>query len=72
MSGASVGIATRGVPTRLVAIDRAGLVEQRDLAELAELQDVVLEDAVLLPLLEAGVLEVGGQRLQDFGVGLTT
>jgi hypothetical protein len=38
------------------------LVEERDLAELAELQDVVLENAILLPLLEAGVLEVGGER----------
>ena len=48
--------------------DAAGLVEQRDLAELAELQDVVLEDAVLLPRLELGVLQVGAERLQDVGV----
>ena len=48
---------------------RAGLVEQRDLAELAELEHVVLEDAVLLPGLEAGVLEVGGERLEHLGVG---
>ena len=49
--------------------DRAGFVEERDLAELAELEDVVLEDPVLLPLLEAGVLEVGGERLEQLGVG---
>ena len=34
----SSGIETRGVPTRLDAIDLAALVEQRDLAELAELR----------------------------------
>ncbi len=48
---------------------RALLVEQRDLAELAELQDVVLEDLILLALVEAGVLQVGGERLQQLGVG---
>ena len=48
---------------------RAGLVEEGDLAELTELEHVVLEDAVLLPGLEAGVLEVGGERLQQLGVG---
>jgi hypothetical protein len=49
--------------------ERAALVEQRDLAELAKLQDVVLEDAVLLPGLEAGVLQIGGECLQQFSVG---
>ena len=44
-------------------------VEQRDLAELADLEDVVLEHAVLLGLGEAGVLEVGGEHLQQVGVG---
>ena len=67
--GRASGSSTRGLPTRLVAIDVARLVEQRDLAEFAELQDVVLEDAILLPRLEAGVLEVGGERLQELGVG---
>ena len=66
---ASFGIATRGVPTRLEAMTSRRFVEQRDLAELAELQDVVLEDAILLPRLEPGVLQVGGERLQDLGVG---
>ena len=44
---------------------RAGFVEQRDLAELAELENVVLEDLILLPALEAGVLQVGRQRFQQ-------
>ena len=48
---------------------RAVLVEQRDLAELAELQHVVLEDLILLAGVEAGVLEIGGKRLQQLGVG---
>src|SRR5205823_6674720 len=45
--------------------DRAALVEERDLPEFAELEDVVLEDAVLLPRLEAGVLQIGGERLEQ-------
>ena len=47
----------------------AVLVEQRDLTELAELQDVVFENLILLPPVEAGVLEVGGECLQQLGVG---
>src|SRR5437762_3366469 len=46
----------------------AALVEQRDLAEFAELQDVVLEDLILLRRGEPGVLEVGRERLQQLGV----
>ena len=68
MIGASVGTDTRGAPTRLEATTRRLLVEQRQLAELVELQDVVPEDRRLLPLLEAGVLKLRGQRLEDFGV----
>jgi len=48
---------------------RTALVEQRDLAEFAELQHVVLEDPILLPGLESGVLEIGGERLEQLGVG---
>ena len=44
---------------------RAGFVKQRDLAELAELEDVVLEDLILLPALETGILQVGRQRFQQ-------
>ena len=63
------GTATRGCADAARGDHRAGFVEQRDLAELAELQDVVLEDPILLPCLEAGVLQVGGERLQQRGVG---
>ena len=35
-------------------------------------EDVVLEDAILLPLLEAGVLQVGGERLQQCRRCVTT
>ena len=48
--------------------DRAALVEERDLPKFAELEDVVLEDAVLLPRLEAGVLQIGGERLEQVRV----
>ena len=48
--------------------DAAILVEQGQLAELAELQDVVPQDGRLLPLLEAGVLELRGEGLQNLGV----
>ena len=60
---------TRGLPMRLEAIICALFIEQRDLAELAELKDVVLENLVLLALGQAGVLQVGGERLQQLGVG---
>src|SRR5207247_10080201 len=46
-----------------------GFIEERDLVELMELQDVVLEDLILLPRFETGVLEIGGERLQDLRVG---
>src|SRR5438128_1459539 len=39
---------------------RAGLVEQRDFAKLAKLQDVVFENLVLLDEGQAGVLQIGG------------
>jgi hypothetical protein len=45
------------------------LVEQRDLAELAELQHVVLENLILLAAVESGVLQIGGERLEQLGVG---
>ncbi len=48
--------------------DAALLVEQRQFAELVELQDVVPEDRRLLPLLEAGVLQLRRQGLEDFGM----
>ena len=48
---------------------RAGSVEECNLPELAELQDVILEDAILLPLLQARVLEVRGERLEELGIG---
>src|SRR5581483_2380208 len=47
---------------------RARLIEQRQLAEFAELKHVVLENPVLLPRLQSGVLQVGRERLQQFGV----
>jgi hypothetical protein len=46
----------------------AVLGKQSDLAELPELEDVVLEDLILLAAIEAGVLEVGGERLEQVGV----
>ena len=46
----------------------AGFVEEADLAEFAEPEDVVLEDAVLLPRLQAGVLQIGGERREDLRV----
>ena len=48
---------------------RAVRREQRDLAVLVKLEDVVLENLILLALVEAGVLQVGGERLQEVGVG---
>ena len=58
-----------GFPDAARGDGRAGFVEQRDLAELAELQDVVLENAVLLRLRQARVLQIGGERLEELGVG---
>ena len=46
----------------------AAFVEQADLAEFADLQHVVLQDAVLLCGREAGILQVCGERLQQLGV----
>ena len=64
----SRGIVRRVGPDAAGGNRAAGFVEQRDLAELAELQDVVLDDAILLPGLQIGVLQVGAERLQDVGV----
>ena len=68
-----LGGAGRHGHTRLARAARrdhcARFVEERDFAELAELQDVVLENAILLPALEAGVLQVGRDGLQQFRVG---
>ena len=65
---AAAGTCARGVPDP-ARDDRLLLfVEQRDFAEFAELQDVVLEDAILLRVIEAGVLQVGGERLEEIGV----
>ena len=41
------------------------LIEQRQLAILGKLEDEVLQDAVLLPALEACLLQVGGYRFED-------
>ena len=48
---------------------RAALVEQCDFVEFVELQDVVLQDPVLLRAIETRVLQVGGQRFEQLGVG---
>ena len=62
------GIETRGAVVRLVAMgfpDSSKSVSSRNSSKL---QHVVLEDPILLRLLQAGVLQIGGERLQDFGV----
>jgi hypothetical protein len=48
--------------------DGPALVEQRQLAELTELQDVVAQDLLLLRAVQAGVLHLGGERLEDVGM----
>ena len=53
--------ATRG-------LDVGGRVEQRELAILGEVEDVVLQDPVLLPGAQVRVTEVGGQRLEHLDV----
>ena len=68
-SCASFGIADARLADAARRDHRAVLVEQRDLAELAELEHVVLENLILLALAEAGVLQVGGERLEQLGVG---
>jgi len=56
------------------AVDRTGRerpsggVEDGNLAEFRKVEDVVLEDALLLPGLEAGGSELGPDRLQHPGV----
>ena len=47
---------------------RSRFVEERDLAEPGNLEDPVFQDAVLLGLIEAGVLQVGGEGLQHVAV----
>ena len=41
------------------------LVDQRDLGVLGELQDEILQDAILLPLQEPRLLQLGGDRGQN-------
>ena len=41
-----------------------GFVEQGQFCELGKLESEVLEDAVLLPPLQAGLLQIGGHRAQ--------
>src|SRR4030095_499828 len=41
------------------------LVDQRELFKLGKFQDVVLENSILLPWRQSGLLQVGGHRLQD-------
>jgi hypothetical protein len=43
----------------------ARFIEQRELGELGEVEHEVLEDAVLLPALQAGLLKVGGDGVED-------
>ena len=57
--------ATRGWPTRLVATGAPASSNSVISRNSRNCEDVVLEDAVLLPRLQAGVLQVGGERLQD-------
>src|SRR5262245_61004315 len=45
-----------------------GFVEKGQLTEFVELKRVVLEDPILLPLLQACVLKIRGERFQNFSV----
>ena len=56
------GTVTRGRAEAARDRGPAVFVEQRQLLELGELEDEVLEDAILLPGLEAGLLQVGARR----------
>src|SRR5437016_1890689 len=48
---------------------RARFVEQRESVALADLEDVLLEHPILLPLFEHRCLEIGRERLQNFCIG---
>ncbi len=48
---------------------RAVLGKQGDLAEFPELEHVVFQDLILLATVEAGILEVRGEGLEQVGVG---
>jgi hypothetical protein len=41
------------------------VIEQRQLPEFGELKNEVLEDAILLPALEAGLLQIGADGLEN-------
>src|SRR6187431_1572641 len=57
----------RGTHSARRHLTSRGVVE-RDLTEFRKLQDVVLQDAVLLPWLQIGVFEVARQRLENLDV----
>ena len=48
----------------------AGGVVERDLSEFGKVEDRILEDAILLPTVEIGVLRGAGDRLKNVDVGL--